>query len=94
MLLDVGQMGNPGDDRHSLKRPSWKCAHKPHPQINMRISAYPKLPTRSAASVGLVRRLRPDFVYYQFQKLIGESGVRRIGLHGLMHIAARFQASN
>ena len=90
----MGQMGNPGDDRHSLKRPSWKFAHKPHPQINMRRSAYPKLPTRSAASVGLMRRLRPDFVCYQLQQLIGESGVRRIRLHGLRHIAPRLQANN
>lgn len=32
--------------------------------------------------------LRPDFVYYQFQKLIRESGVRRIRLHDLRHTHA------
>ncbi|MFZ4497168.1 MAG: TraR/DksA C4-type zinc finger protein [Candidatus Nanopelagicales bacterium] len=32
--------------------------------------------------------LRPDFVYYQFQKLIRESGVRRIRLHDLRHTQA------
>jgi hypothetical protein len=42
MLFDVRQRGNTGD-RSSLKRLSWKLAHKPHPRFNMRISAYPEL---------------------------------------------------
>ena len=38
--------------------------------------------------VGLVKRLRPDFVSCQFHNLMGESGVRRIRGHDLRHTHA------
>ena len=54
----------------------------------MEISGSPESRAGSSAGVGLVRRLRPNFVSYQFHNHIGESGVRRIRRHDLRHTHA------